>query len=211
MTRSERRLAAGGIFSLVFFGLVGACSSPSEHPPPAGGGTSNQTSSSSGGSGTSGTTADSGAGDGAVKDAAAADSGTGCVVGTQLGLPVAQNIVAGSAPAPAGGTVVAGTYILTAMNYYGGTPGPSGVQGQYTFIVSASQFVIVGTRVAGTIPPAAAIQSTTQTFAQSGTQLLFGLVCPLTGSYPTQVDYTATPTQLIINRNAFDAEIYTKQ
>ena len=58
-----------------------------------------------------------------------------------LPAPVSEINVASAAPAPIGGTIMPGTYILTAMNVYTGTGGPSGANGN----TIAAKTVDVGT------------------------------------------------------------------
>ena len=205
MTRSKLRFVAGGCLSLVVFGLLAACASPSEHPAPAEEGTNDPfpplpPPELDGGQ------------DGALNEGGSGgDAGAVCQKGTQLAPPVEQQIVAGPKPVPTGGTIVQGTYLLTAMNYYGGTPGPAGVQGDYTLVISGGEIVITGDRVAGMLSAPAKALTATMTYSTAGDVLFPSVVCPPSYFYPSMVSYSATPTTLTIFKNPMDLEVFTKQ
>lgn len=204
MTRSDRRFVAAGYLSFVLFGFVGACTLATDHPPPA--------EPRSAGPLPPIPSATSEAGPPAKTDAGPLpDAGGGCVTGAQLGTAVLQQIVAGAAPPPTGGAIVPGTYILTTMSTYGGAPGPSGAQGQFTLIIGASTMIIVGDRAAGPISPLAAAASTTQKYSPAGAQLFFSLVCPPTSAFVTRAGYSAVGNTLTLYKNDVDLEVYTKQ
>jgi hypothetical protein len=207
MTRSVRRIAGAASLSVVIAALLAACTVDSGFPPAAV------------------LTADArdelpdtsiqAADDGSSDAGADADGGGGpssCQMLPQKGAVVKQQLMAGPRPAATGGTVVPGTYVLTAMNVYGaGGVGTSGVEAQYTIVISGSNFVITGDRVAGTFMPSRATLYQTQAFTPMGTRLILALVCPVTAAYPGEVEYSASATELIINKNDLDVEVFTKQ
>lgn len=206
MTLSERRFVAGVCFSLAVLGLASACVSPTDHPPPA---EDPHPPVADSAPSVIDAEADADAGD---AEAGAGDGGVTCITGTQQAGIVQQQIVAGSPPLPTGGTLVPGTYLLTTMNYYGGTPGPSGVQAQLTLTITGNEFVIVGVRTAAkTITPADAIASMTQRVTQMGTSLFFSLVCPLTAAFPSELEYSIAGGNLTLYKNGMDLEIYVKK
>lgn len=92
-------------------------------------------------------------------------------------------------PAPQGGTMVDGTYEMTAANIYTGPAGPSGPSG-----MSQTTIEITG----GTIQIVSVGQPTTRTvtIATSGTSFTATDTCP--DSTVTRGSYTATPTTILI-------------
>jgi hypothetical protein len=128
-------MVARASVAALLLGVVGlvACSTSSDNPPQLGGSDGGQIHPPPGGGGPDGaapdssTVADSGGGMLAVTD-----GGTCATLATTI--LVTQQSVAMPTPQPIGGAIVAGVYVLTAMNMYtgiGGTTGPtSKVQAQ---------------------------------------------------------------------------------
>jgi hypothetical protein len=71
------------------------------------------------------------------------DGSASCNSLTELGQVIAQQNVAQSAPVPAGGTIMDGTYVETADTVFtgdGGLSGPTGTHTQITFALSGANF-----------------------------------------------------------------------
>jgi len=124
--------------------------------------------------------------------------------------PVPVEQVASDPPAPGGGTVVDGTYALTAAVIYTEQSGPTGASGttQTTLQIAGDTIQVVSDGEPAT---------RTGTFTTSGTGIQWVGTCPDMETQPGT--YTATPTTLLVELDgaAVDAgartlvETYTKQ
>lgn len=96
-------------------------------------------------------------------------------------------------PAPGGGTVLDGTYALTATNVYTGTGGATGTLGSWRqlWTFSGSSAAVVLRYADGTT------ERHTGTYGVSGTTLTFIESCPSDGTVK-QFEYTATTTSLTV-------------
>jgi hypothetical protein len=126
------------------------------------------------------------------EDAAAdapAEAATVCNMLANSAAVITYSQVSQNPPTPQGGTMVDGTYFMTAANIYTGPNGPSGPSGmaQTTIQVTAGTIQIVETGQ----PP-----TQTVTLATSGTSFTATQTCP--GSKVTQGSYTATPATILI-------------
>lgn len=148
-------------------------------------------SSSSGGGGTPG---DSGTSD------AASDSGGACNSVAKSGPVVTITCASGAVPAGTGGTIVDGTYNLTAhVRYLADGGACSGGTDQSTEVIAGTSVQVIG----GT-------GALSGTITVSGAMLTFNITCP---SAASGVDtFTATPTTLtIFDAMAGRVYTYTKQ
>lgn len=106
------------------------------------------------------------------------------VAGTMLTSPPATQ------PVPAGGTIVDGTYFLTAHETYDAPA--SGVTYQTVMVIRGSHIELAQIRNAG------AEERATLDLTTTGTQFHATTTCPVVGTVLAYSAYTATPTQLVL-------------
>lgn len=141
-----------------------------------------------GGSGSS--SSGTGGAGGAGGAAGAAGAGGDCNSLPLLGGLVSESVVAGPMPAPAGGTVTDGTYVLTKWEVYSGTP--LGQQQELTLKFAAGHAqVAIHLQMGST----GAWASTNFDYSTSGTSLTANTTCPSPNSYSWE--YTASATQFL--------------
>jgi hypothetical protein len=149
---------------------------------------------------------DSGAGDtSAPSEDASAPSEGGADVGVDahgdappecnklanLGSPVPGNLVANAAPAPTGGTLVDGTYVLTKYQVYTGPGGQSGPSGQSL----ASTLALAGSTYEAVSSTGGSDTRVNGTFTTSGTSYTATVTCP--GGPTTALGYTFDGTTFV--------------
>jgi hypothetical protein len=120
---------------------------------------------------------------------AAVDAPTVCNSLPNTASSVSIEQLASEPPAPQGGTIVDGTYALTAAVIYTGSGGPTGPSGttQTTLQISGATIQVVSDGEPAT---------RTVTFTTSGTSIQSVDTCPDTDTRPGT--YTATPTTLVV-------------
>jgi hypothetical protein len=113
-----------------------------------------------------------------------------CTTLTNTAAAVPVQTLAEDPPTPLGGTIVDGTYEMTATAIYTGPDGPSGTDGtaQTTIQITGSTIQIVTTGDPTT---------RTITLATSGTSFTSTDTCPDTSTF-IQGSYTATATTLVV-------------
>ena len=129
--------------------------------------------------------------DAAIQDGAAGGDtpAAGCNSLSQLGAPVTPTCDPGSAPAAAGGTIVDGTYVLTASRFYGACSTEPLAE---TLVVAQGTVQSVATGA-----DASAIRaSVSYQLAANGTTLAETQTCP--ARVQTTIRFSATPTTLTI-------------
>jgi hypothetical protein len=165
-----------------------------------------------GGAGTSGSGGSGTSGSGGSGGAAAM-----CNAVAQQGTPITP-VTVSTAPVAAHGTIVAGTYVLTADQFYNFEAG-------FTFKVSTIVVTVVGTKatIQGSDDQQSTLDNYTNTIDPTTTPTDFEYTCfyppqppeqvPL--NQPLYVDYTATPTTLKIiygqAASGMEVETYTKK
>ncbi|MBK9001175.1 MAG: hypothetical protein IPM35_36095 [Myxococcales bacterium] len=160
----------------------------------------------SGGSATggSGGTATGGTGGTATGGTGGTGGAAACNTVTQLGTAVVETAASGAAPAAQGGTIVAGTYVLTKWEVYSGTP--QNLAHQETVKVTPGKAEVV----IGSSSPSRANYD----FSTAGTTLNATQTCP-SGNTGMSFGYTATATELKEFRASLTAKVdvvtYTKQ
>jgi hypothetical protein len=171
--------------------LLSACSSSTPAPTPGGDGGGAQGDGGQGGQ-DSGGASDGGSDSGAPSDDGAApnDAGgatdasdSGCnSVDNSAATAVIEEYIASAPPVPQGGTIVPGTYLLSAAVQYtgadGGQTGPTGVTYQFTDVTTATTFDYVEAITGGTNPGTYRF-SGTYTTADAGVTITFQ--CGATG------------------------------
>lgn len=120
-----------------------------------------------------------------------ADSGGACNELEQLGAEVTPTAATGF-PAMAGGTIADGTYVLTKMHVYEGTPPASA--GAQTLVVSGSTAQLVMTRDGMT-------ERQSVTLRVMGSILQFVPLCPPGADDEKPRPFNATATELIIGHD----------
>jgi hypothetical protein len=145
---------------------MAGCSSSSLAPADGGG--------DGGGDGSNGRTADGGTGD-------------GCNSLALLGPTITSTCANGVAPQPTGGPIIDGTYVLTAMTFYGGCQTVSFAE---TVVLSAETVQAVASL------SAAGLTRANERFTISGTNLLESHTCPNSDTATTP--YSATPNTLLL-------------
>ena len=120
-----------------------------------------------------------------------------------LGGPVvSQTAGAGPAPTPTGGTIVNGTYHLTAVVKHGGGALGVGTRQQTSVILDGNLQTVVYDSQSG-------FSMYQGTLVTAGTTLTANLVCPVTGTAPV-TNYSATATTLIQYANANEYLVFTR-
>jgi hypothetical protein len=133
---------------------------------------------------------DAGAGDDAGGDASAFDAGENDCNGlSQVGPAVTATCAAGAAPAALGGTVLDGTYVLTATVLFGTCALPDLSE---TLVISQGTVESLATSADGTVTR----KSLTYEIPQPGTLLVETQTCP--SGLIANIRYSATPTTLTI-------------
>ncbi|MBX3204736.1 MAG: hypothetical protein KF764_06690 [Labilithrix sp.] len=127
--------------------------------------------------------------DAATDRSDAGDAGGRCNLLENVASDVPVVRVADDAPAPAGGTIASGTYIVTAATEYTGAAGSSGETGQtvrmtFRFALPEVESVFEGVN-----------RSATTTI--DGTKLVTTTTCP--SSQATETSYTATASTLSVH------------
>lgn len=184
-----RIVALALLLGLVALGAQ-ACNDTDDRPRPAEDGTSSSYGPGAAGGGSSN---EGGAGDAGFD--ASIDAGA-CNDVSNDGVLVDELAVSGDPPLSEGGTILDGTYHLTAVNTYvglSGVPGPTGVTYKATLVVQqgAIQSVIETTASASTIENRAMY-----TYSDSTTTLVLQSICPTTGQV-LQEGYTARTSELL--------------
>lgn len=173
----------------------------------AGGGTVTDGGTGAGGSGGAGTDASTaGTGGAGVTDAASDVYGAGCNTLTPgVAVPLVCAPDGGTPPAPTGGTIVPGTYRLTALTEYGGCTPTSLAQ---TVAITATT---IQTAADSTITGLSYVSGT---YVASGTGLVETTTCPTTATnnYQFSVDTTAGVTTItLISASSGLVAVFTKQ
>jgi hypothetical protein len=118
--------------------------------------------------------------------------------------PVDLTRIASDRPAPAGGTVVDGVYLLTEYNKY---TGPGGEDG--TMILGLEQVIVfVAGEMRITRGSAGAEMVSGGTYATAGSNLTFQGTCPNTGD--VTYAYTATPTGLRLHYQVDEELVFVR-
>jgi hypothetical protein len=129
--------------------------------------------------------------------------------------PVVQTRVAEAAPAPAGGTIVDGTYFLTSAIYYTGPGGLTRTDANTPKAVLVISNAACGTATVQDVSSDPALgypdSHETVTFKPSGTQVSVFGVCPPSGNSGLSIGYTATPTTFALLRSDGFVRTYKKQ
>lgn len=177
------------IFGIAALALAAGCSSSSGGTSPSDAGGDHDAGSDAAGPIDGAPPDDGGSpGEDAAPDAPA-EAATVCNTLANTASPITYDQMNQDPPTPQGGTMVDGTYAMTAASIYTGPNGPSGPSGmaQTTIQVSGTtiQIVEVGQ------PP-----TRTVTLATSGTSFTATDTCP--DAKVTQGSYTATPTSILI-------------
>jgi hypothetical protein len=157
-------------------------------------------------SGASGvTTGASGVTSGASGTASGSTSGTtttACTTISQVGAAVTPMVSTGAAPSPGGGTLVDGTYALTAFTLYGAdTSCQTELQDVQTLGIGtvSETYVLSGSTVDVVSVEFGTANSTTSTFAVDGTELAVDTTCSAAGSTGTSVvGFTAAGTTVLL-------------
>lgn len=103
--------------------------------------------------------------------------------------------LAATLPTPAGGTILDGTYVLTASAFYG-TPCPSPEQDRDIWYVCGTTWQAVQELTAGTAP--AVVYTYDATITPTGdSSFALNVTCP-SGVMGVSRQYTATPTTLTL-------------
>jgi hypothetical protein len=191
MSRRQAFVIAAVLFQVGLVGLVGACADPEKKPAPAepgsmtGGGAGG-----GGGGGSEGGTGSEGGFD-------AGEAGV-CNDLVNTGTLIDRTGVNGDPPVATGGTVVDGTYDLTAFAVYVGTagaPGPTGITARSTIRIAAGKIdqilELAGTGKTSTVTTMSSVYTATgATFAETD-------LCP-TGGGGRQLQFTANDPQLTL-------------
>jgi hypothetical protein len=122
---------------------------------------------------------------------AARDGSGACNALANLGAQVPGVLVASAAPAPNGGTLVDGTYVLTKYQVYTGPGGPSGSAGN-SF---ASTLVLAGSTYQAVSNQGSGDERVSGAFMTSGTSYTASVTCP--ASSVTTVGYTFDGTTFV--------------
>lgn len=200
-------VTASGL-ALAVTAAAGACSSDK----PAAGSGSSGTSGSSGSSGTSGASGTSGGVD-AAADQTAPNSCPALALGGQV---VNAKYLGGTTPDDKGGTLRPGTYDLTGLEVYLGTPeqgdpdsGPVGGtdSAQATLVVTAD--TVHWARVSKTAGISAPLEVTKAKVRTESYELVQDGICPTTDS--SQVPFTAVGNTLTLHSAQTRREIYTRR
>lgn len=131
---------------------------------------------------------------------APADGSSTCNAITNVAPIVGKTTHAGPPPAMTGGTVMDGTYVLTAMDKYNGTTGSNTHQETWIFSAGQVQIVAVDSSMSGEIRAAG-------TYATVGNGMTLNLTCPTSTSVMNP--YTASATQLLLVNANDPNEIHT--
>jgi hypothetical protein len=149
----------------------------------------------------------------------ASENGAGCNTIATGGPCVTELVVTGPSPAPAGGTIVAGTYNLTSVSLYNAPDGSAPVtsMGRRTLVVSgvlATSFTLDQVETSG-----ARTDRAHGTVTVSGTSVTFTPTCPPPGDGGDNnggtVGYTLSGNTLTIIDNSkgngsVEVDVYTK-
>ncbi len=120
--------------------------------------------------------------------------GNACNSLTPIGPLVPYECLGAPIPTPAGGTILDGTYVLTASAFYG-TPCPAPEQDRDIWYVCGNTWQAVQELTAGTSP--AVTYTYESTIAPTGaSSFTLDVTCPTVTSVMRQ--YTATPTTLTL-------------
>jgi hypothetical protein len=149
--------------------------------------------------------------DGAVADAAASDGGEVAVCNALLaeGSLVGQTTVAGAQPAPAGGHIFTGTYLLTQRTSYGGLP-PDGLFVTRELLIDATTIdVVEGTSMSVSAVPS--LRTTTSTYVTLDTSVFSTKESCPGPPHVTNVRYTAGGPELTLFVDNESSELYVLQ
>jgi hypothetical protein len=143
-------------------------------------------------SGTSGTASGSTSG----------DTTTACTTISQVGAAVTPMVSTGAAPSPGGGTLVDGTYALTAFTLYGAdTSCQTELQDVQTLGIGtvSETYVLSGSTVEVVSVEFGTANSTSSTFTVDGSELDVDTTCSAAGSTGTSaVGFTAAGTTVLL-------------
>jgi hypothetical protein len=130
------------------------------------------------------------------------EGGTSCSTLAPPATGVSEQKQSGSAPAPAGGTVVDGTYVLTKVDIYSASINPAVRKARIRYTGNKYEQVVVR--------PESEPYSVSGTFTVSGTTFSYTEGCPAYGGSPMTYEYTATPTEFKLHTTTSVAT-YTKE
>jgi hypothetical protein len=142
-------------------------------------------------------------------------TGSGCNTLEATGPCVIETLGTGSAPAPGGGTIAAGTYDLTSMVRYVGADGGTDMSDSRhaslaVSAVIANSFSLQITEISGST-----VRRQAGVVIASGTQVAFTPACPLGGDGGGTAGYTATSTTFTLfdtsNSGDLRLSVYTKR
>ena len=150
-----------------------------------------------GAGGSGGTTGAGGSGGGAGGTGGAAV----CNTLTASGDVVIQTAATGSAPAPAGGTIANGTYVLTSNEVF--PPGSSASAS------SKETLRITGNQMERALAYLGFVSQLNYSISTAGTTLTATATCPVGDAF--SLPYTATATTLVIFGDATSVQTYTRQ
>jgi hypothetical protein len=180
------------------------------------GGTGGAAGGTAGSGGASGSTGTGGAGgSGTCGTSTDPSTGSGCNTVEATGACVTETLGAGSAPSPAGGTIVAGTYDLTSMVRYASADGGNNTSDdrRQTLVISSvigGSFALQITQVSGTT-----VERQAGGVIASGTQVTFTPTCPIGGNGGGSAGYTATSTTFTLfdmtNGGDLRLSVFTKR
>lgn len=136
-------------------------------------------------------------------DSAPSDAPAACTPIANLGAVVSKTTVAGAPPAMKGGTILAGTYVLTKFELYAGGTGTS--THKETMEFGAGVLTATASTNGGEEKPSFF------TFATSGDTLTLTQTCGKMGSLPLKYTATATEFVLVAPTNPNQIQTYTKR
>jgi hypothetical protein len=215
MSRAATFIALGITVTLAAYGCGSSGTGGTGGATGTGGGTSNGGATGAGGTIGNGGTTGTGGSLAACGDNTGANQGESCNTIVPTGACVTETMSSAAAPAPAGGTIVAGTYDLTTMTVYG-EPADAGLDSARRGVIMIS----AGTG-ANTFNIQVAEQSGTTLQRQSGMaianstqkQITFTPSCP-TGDTGGASSYSATATTFTLfedHNGGTRVNVYTKR
>lgn len=192
MSRRSAFLVAAVLLQVGTVGLVGACADPEKKPAPAMPGTN------TGGGGGGGGGSEGGAAEGGGSGIDAAEEAGVCNDLVNSGTLVDRTGVSGDPPVATGGTVVDGTYDLTAYSVYvgtSGTPGPTGITAKATIRIAAGKIEEI-IEIGGT-GKTTSVTTTSSVYSVTGATFAETELCPAGGG-GRQLQFTANDPQLVL-------------
>jgi hypothetical protein len=147
------------------------------------------------------------ASDGGTTSDATSDSAAACNALDVQGAAITKTTNAGAPPAMTGGTIVAGTYLLTAMDKYNGTQGSNTHRETWVFTAGHVELAIQDSEKGNVVQRYSASYATTGT---NGIVLTFTCPAAVAGMAKTsQFTATATAIKYMGEPNSTDQEIHT--